>query len=346
MFITIDQKWKERIVNKLELRTALAIAALLMTFGLYNQVQAQSERWSDGSRGLQPDIGSRMRSFGLRQYWLGGDRIGNQGFMDLLTDEQRAEVQELISSMREDGVSSEEIHSAVVELLADWGIEIPEGAIRDRLRPGLQGLMSSLTDEQYAEVQQLISSMREDGASSEEIHSAVAELLASWGIEIPEGAIRGRLRPGLQGLMSSLTDEQHAEVQQLISSMRDDGATREEIHEAVIALLAEWGIEPPENSSNRDENSGRIQAYNYPNPFNPDTRITYTLNAPEQVEVSIYNVAGRLVRSFEMGYQSAGTYSVVWDGTTANGTSAPTGIYFYRIQAGNDVFSHRMLLMK
>ncbi|UCD38784.1 MAG: T9SS type A sorting domain-containing protein [Fidelibacterota bacterium] len=270
----------------------------------------------------------------------GGPHSGPQ-----LTDEQKATVQELVSGMREDGASREEIHVAVAELFESWGLEPPVkgrwGA--QHRRPAF---MDQLTDEQKAAVHELIDSMREAGATREEIHTAVVELLGSWGIEVPAGPGPGHGRHGRPGFMHQLTDEQQAAIRELRRTMRAEGATREEIHAAVIALLNEWGIDLPEDGPWSDQTQRRIQARNYPNPFNPDTRISYTLSEPNMVRVSIYNIAGQLVRSFDQGYQPAGTYSVLWDGTTADGIPASSGIYLYRIQSGHDVFTQRMLLMK
>jgi DNA-binding transcriptional MerR regulator len=102
--------------------------------------------------------------------------------------------------------------------------------------------MSQLTDDQKEEIQQLVESLRESGASPKEIRDAVKATLEGWGIEVPEPVGRGqRLSPW----MSQLTDEQKAQIQQLIQSMRDDGATPQEIRDAVNAKLQEWGIQLP-----------------------------------------------------------------------------------------------------
>jgi hypothetical protein len=152
--------------------------------------------------------------------------------------------------------------------------------------------------------------------------------------------------------MEQLTEEQRTELHELVSGLRDDGASREDIHAAVVTQLSEWGIDwsfdcPGEGRmGDRAGRVRRIQARNYPNPFNPNTQIVYTLTEPAVVEVAIYNLTGRLMRSYRQGSQSAGSHSVYWDGRTADDLLAPSGLYFYRIQAGNEVFTDRMLLMK
>ncbi|MFB0517580.1 MAG: FlgD immunoglobulin-like domain containing protein [Candidatus Neomarinimicrobiota bacterium] len=210
-----------------------------------------------------------------------------------------------------------------------------------------------LTDEQQAQVHELVSGMRADGATREEIHAAVADLLAGWGIELPEDYGFGYGPQGPQSLMKQLTEEQRQQIHELVSGMRAEGASREEIHTALATLFDQWGLEwPPLGPGTRHQRhylrqeQRQIRARNYPNPFNPDTRITYTLASPVSVGIQIYNLAGQLIWSSEMGYQAAGTYSVRWAGTDTNGAPAPTGVYFYRIQAGNEALTQRMLLMK
>ena len=90
---------------------------------------------------------------------------------------------------------------------------------------------------------------------------------------------------------------------------------------------------------------------NFPNPFNPETWIPYTLADNADVNVRIYNVEGKLVRKLDIGYQRAGSYlsrekAVYWDGRDQLGESVSSGIYFYTLKA--DAFSdtRRMVILK
>jgi hypothetical protein len=74
---------------------------------------------------------------------------------------------------------------------------------------------------------------------------------------------------------------------------------------------------------------------NYPNPFNPNTIIKFDLPARSQVEVSIYDVNGKLVKKLINDQKEAGYHSVEWNGTDAYGRKVSSGIYFYRISAKN-----------
>ena|GEM_PF-3492478 len=85
---------------------------------------------------------------------------------------------------------------------------------------------------------------------------------------------------------------------------------------------------------------------NYPNPFNPVTTIQYQI--PEQVSVrlEIYNMLGQQVRSLVNDVQEAGYYSVTWNGHNNTGQEVSSGLYLYRIQAGEFVETRKLILMK
>ncbi|MCD4691028.1 immune inhibitor A, partial [bacterium] len=85
---------------------------------------------------------------------------------------------------------------------------------------------------------------------------------------------------------------------------------------------------------------------NAPNPFNPTTIIHYQLPQSADVKVEIYNVAGKLVRTLVDEAQDAGFRSVVWDGTSDTGRAVASGVYMYRLQAGDEVAQKRMVLLK
>ena len=82
-------------------------------------------------------------------------------------------------------------------------------------------------------------------------------------------------------------------------------------------------------------------AQNYPNPFNPETVISFTLPRAMVASVKIYNVLGREIATLASGPQSLGTHSVGW-----NAAAQPAGIYFYRLEAGTQTLTQKMLLVK
>jgi hypothetical protein len=80
---------------------------------------------------------------------------------------------------------------------------------------------------------------------------------------------------------------------------------------------------------------------NYPNPFNPSTTVSYDLPRTSRVTLSIFDILGREVATLLNGEKPAGRYTVHWD---ASGVSS--GVYFYRLRAGDFVQTRRMLLLR
>lgn len=85
---------------------------------------------------------------------------------------------------------------------------------------------------------------------------------------------------------------------------------------------------------------------NFPNPFNPTTKIVYDLPQPERVIIRIFDVLGREVATLFDGLQPAGTHTLLWEGKDAAGRRASTGIYLLRVEAGEEVAVRKMLLAK
>ncbi len=90
---------------------------------------------------------------------------------------------------------------------------------------------------------------------------------------------------------------------------------------------------------------------NYPNPFNPETWIPYQLATNADVTITIYDVRGNLIRTLDLGHQSAGTYygrssAAYWDGRNNGGESVASGLYFYTLSAGDFSATRKMLLRK
>ena len=90
---------------------------------------------------------------------------------------------------------------------------------------------------------------------------------------------------------------------------------------------------------------------NYPNPFNPETWIPYQLAARADVSIAIYAADGRLVRTLDLGHQSAGTYetrsrAAYWDGRNTVGEPVASGVYFYTLTADEFRATRKMLIRK
>jgi flagellar hook assembly protein FlgD len=85
---------------------------------------------------------------------------------------------------------------------------------------------------------------------------------------------------------------------------------------------------------------------NVPNPFNPNTRIRFTLGTPAYTSLEIYDVAGRLVRTLIDRPLQAGTFTEAWNGRDGNDKSLTSGVYFCRLTAGTHVLTRKMLLLR
>lgn len=85
---------------------------------------------------------------------------------------------------------------------------------------------------------------------------------------------------------------------------------------------------------------------NVPNPFNPSTEIRFDLASAEHVTLTVYNILGQEVVRLVDGNYPAGSHNVIWDGVDGDGRPAASGMYFYRIIAGTDSASRKMVLMK
>lgn len=86
--------------------------------------------------------------------------------------------------------------------------------------------------------------------------------------------------------------------------------------------------------------------HNYPNPFNPSTVIGYRLSVASRVELSIFDLLGKKVRTLVDERQPAGQYEVRWNGEDADGNALSAGIYFYRMKAGDHLAVRKMTYIK
>ncbi len=93
---------------------------------------------------------------------------------------------------------------------------------------------------------------------------------------------------------------------------------------------------------------------NYPNPFNPSTTIRYAIPEVDggstpgalPVQLSIYDLRGRLIRTLVDGEKTPGTYAVRWDGTDSRNSPVGSGIFMYRLKAGDRVFTRKMTVVR
>ena len=85
---------------------------------------------------------------------------------------------------------------------------------------------------------------------------------------------------------------------------------------------------------------------NFPNPFNPETTIRFSVAKESNVYIGIYNVKGQRIKSLINGFVNSGDHQVIWNGSDESGRTVSSGLYFYRMRAGEYTSIKRMLLLK
>ena len=85
---------------------------------------------------------------------------------------------------------------------------------------------------------------------------------------------------------------------------------------------------------------------NYPNPFNPETTIKFSLDKKTDIRIDVYNIRGQRVKTLLNSFMDKGEHSVLWNGTDDNGLSVSSGVYFYRMMTDDFNQTKRMLLLK
>lgn len=85
---------------------------------------------------------------------------------------------------------------------------------------------------------------------------------------------------------------------------------------------------------------------NYPNPFNPSTSIRYSIADAGSVDITIYDIRGRRVRSLVRSWLPPGRYTAVWDGTNDRGGPVASGVYYYRLRCGHFADVKKLVVLK
>ena len=108
-----------------------------------------------------------------------------------------------------------------------------------------------------------------------------------------------------------------------------------------IGDLGELGI---------DGSDGLLNKYalypNYPNPFNPETKIHFQLANNSDVQLIIYDILGRKIRTLVSNHLNVGNHVVTWNGLDEDGANVASGMYIYRIEAGDFIDYRKMLLVR
>ena len=134
----------------------------------------------------------------------------------------------------------------------------------------------------------------------------------------------------------------------------DDGVSESELDDAralgkrVAKITGQMksGIPVNVDVGNDQQPTGYILQQNFPNPFNPETKINYELPRTSKVLLKVFNELGEEVRTLVDQEQSAGKYQVQWDGKDNNYQSVATGVYFYQLYVGGSAQTKKMVLLK
>ena len=85
---------------------------------------------------------------------------------------------------------------------------------------------------------------------------------------------------------------------------------------------------------------------NYPNPFNPSTKISYSIPESGDISLNIYDMRGRRIKSLVNKNQASGRYLIEWNATDDYGNNVGAGVYIYQLRSKNKTLSQKMVLMK
>jgi hypothetical protein len=110
--------------------------------------------------------------------------------------------------------------------------------------------------------------------------------------------------------------------------------------EVIVRWLPPWELPP------RKPVAARASLAAWPNPFNPQVEITYMLPEPGPVELSVYDLRGRLVRLLRRENASAGEGRLTWDGTAVGGRALASGTYYLKLQAAGQIVTRRVSLVR
>jgi len=89
-----------------------------------------------------------------------------------------------------------------------------------------------------------------------------------------------------------------------------------------------------------------VGVYNFPNPFNPNTTISFNLAETAEVKLDIYDVKGSKIKELFAGNLNSGEQSISWDGKDESGNSVASGVYYYKLRVGKEIKTKKMILLK
>ncbi len=114
--------------------------------------------------------------------------------------------------------------------------------------------------------------------------------------------------------------------------------------DGISVILNESMITP--NGDNEISFTSAKLLSNYPNPFNPETKINYSLAKAGNAKLTIYNIKGQRIKTLVNDHVEAGEHSIIWNGKNEKGSDVASGVYLYRLNTADGVQNKKMLLLK
>ncbi|MCK4653657.1 MAG: T9SS type A sorting domain-containing protein [Candidatus Cloacimonetes bacterium] len=108
----------------------------------------------------------------------------------------------------------------------------------------------------------------------------------------------------------------------------------------------EFGAEQYVEATQYQIPNTQYQLTNYPNPFNPETKIVFNLIESGNVKLLIYNIKGQKVKTLMDCYTSPGDFELIWDGRDDNRKQVSSGVYFYQLVTNKEIITNKMILIK
>ena len=120
-----------------------------------------------------------------------------------------------------------------------------------------------------------------------------------------------------------------------------------EVTDGLLTIEKIWMVTVPVGNNDQVTTPLVTKLYpNYPNPFNPETNIRFSVKNSGWVKVSVLNTRGQLVRNLQNGVLKSGLHTIVWNGLNNNGKKLSSGIYYIRMESDKGVEIHKATLMK
>ncbi|MCF7859368.1 MAG: carboxypeptidase regulatory-like domain-containing protein, partial [Candidatus Cloacimonetes bacterium] len=169
-------------------------------------------------------------------------------------------------------------------------------------------------------------------------------IILSWDIPAARGLASYTIYRNTELLVEEVTDSPYEDM---------NVASGNYIYNVVAVFDGGWESEMSDNAfvSHTGTNNMSLPEVtaltgNYPNPFNPETTVSFSLSEAGYVSLNIYNMRGQLVKTLVNEQLEAAYHDVVWDGRDNNGKNVSSGIYFYKMQSGKYSRTSKMILMK